>query len=84
MYKILRIIFTVCSAVCIAAAFPVAFFLSFPGLLTCALLAALFFGLMLLCKQSQELREGPLDEEIETALEEETTNSAKESEEKDA
>lgn len=53
----LRIFFTILSAICIAAILPVGSFFSWYGAMGCALAAGAFFVLMLLCKQSQELRE---------------------------
>lgn len=57
MYKYLRIIFTILSAICIAAAIPLGIFFDFPGVIGAAAGALLFFVLMLLCKQSQEFAE---------------------------
>lgn len=57
MYKTLRIIFTVLSAICIAAAFPVfIFFKEIPGII-CVVVALLFFVLMMLFKSLQEMNE---------------------------
>ncbi len=57
MYKNLRIIFTILSAVCLAAAIPLGIFFDFVGIISAALGAGIFFVLMLLCKQSQEFAE---------------------------
>ncbi len=57
MYLKLRIIFTILSAICLAALAPLGFWLGAVGALGAGLGAALFFGLMLLCKQSQENNE---------------------------
>lgn len=54
MYLKLRILFTILSAVCLAALMPLGYIFGFFAVLACSLGAALFFGLMLLCKQSQE------------------------------
>ena len=54
MYLKLRVIFTVLSAICLAAAIPLGFAFDLVGVLSAGLGALLFFGLMLLCKQSQE------------------------------
>jgi len=59
MYLKLRIVFTILSAVCIAAVFPMGFLFDWPYAIAAALVALLFFGLMLLCKQSQENQENP-------------------------
>ena len=57
MFKTLRIIFTVISALFAAAVFPIGFFGGLTWALASAVIAFLFFGLMLLCKQSQEAQE---------------------------
>jgi cytochrome c-type biogenesis protein CcmH/NrfG len=51
--KTLRIIFTVLSALCVAAVIPVGVAWGWPIGLGFVLGALLFFGLMLLCKQKQ-------------------------------
>lgn len=53
---ILRILFTVLSALCLGALIPVAI-LGWQYAVMCGLGAFLFFILMLLCKQAQEQRE---------------------------
>ena len=82
MYKKLRIIFTVCSALCVAAAFPVAFAFGFAGFIPTALAAVLFFGLMLLCKQAQEFKEAQFHalDENEKQTDGETQNEKSEEE----
>ena len=55
--KQLRIIFTILSALCVAALFPLGMTLGWEPAGYCLLGAFLFFGLMLLCKQSQEAKE---------------------------
>ena len=55
--KHLRIIFTILCAICIAALFPLGMILGWGPAGYCLLGAFLFFGLMLLCKQSQEAKE---------------------------
>ena len=57
MFKTLRIIFTVISALFAAAVFPIGFFGGLTWALAAAVIAFVFFGLMLLCKQSQEAQE---------------------------
>lgn len=52
--KTLRILFTVISAVCIAAFVPVATIFGWGKAALCAAGAVCFFALMLLCKQSGE------------------------------
>ncbi len=54
MYKNLRIIFTILSAICLAAAIPLGIFFDYVGIVSTLLGAGIFFMLMLLCKQSQE------------------------------
>lgn len=61
MYKILRMIFSIVSAVCVAAVFPVGALVNWSAAIVCALAAFLFFGLTLLCKQKQETEESKLD-----------------------
>ena len=51
----LRVIFTVISAVFLAAVFPVGIFLDWPWAVACALCAGLFFVLMWVCKKKQEI-----------------------------
>ena len=46
----LRIIFTILSALCIAAVIPLGAFFGFPVVVLCVLGALIFFGLMLICK----------------------------------
>lgn len=72
--KTLRILFTIVSAVCIAAFVPVATIFGWGYAALCAAGAVCFFALMLLCKQSEEnkkpehdsqgdfLAETPIDE----------------------
>ena len=57
MFKVLRIIFTLISALFAAAVFPIGFFGGLTWALASAVIALLFFGVMLLCKQSQEAQE---------------------------
>lgn len=57
MYLKLRIFFTILSALCLAAAIPVGVFFGFGWAGLCGFCALLFFGVMLLCKQSQEMNE---------------------------
>jgi len=52
--KTLRIIFTIVSAIFIACVIPVGALVSWTWAIICAMGAILFFGLMMLCKQSQE------------------------------
>ena len=62
----LQIIFTVLSAVCIAALVPVGAFLGWVWAGICGISAFLFFMLMRLCKQSREANlppEQPREEE---------------------
>ena len=57
MYKNLRIIFTILSAICLAAAIPLGIFFDYAGWIGALIGAGIFFVLMLLCKQSQESAE---------------------------
>lgn len=57
MYLKLRIFFTILSTLCLAAATPVGVFFGFGWAGLCGFCALLFFGVMLLCKQSQEMNE---------------------------
>ena len=57
MFLRLRILFTILSAICIAAFFPVGIFFDWAYAAPCALLALLFFGIMLICKQNQIAQE---------------------------
>ena len=62
--KTLRILFTVLSAVCLLAVFPVGTFLDFGYAVLVALAARGFFLLMLACKRAQEKKEqGPKEPE---------------------
>ena len=54
MYRHLRIIFTVISALCVAAILPVGAFWQFSAAITLAAVAGIFYFLMLICKQKQE------------------------------
>lgn len=57
----LQILFTILSAICIAVIVPIGAFLSWSYAVVCILLALLFFGLMLLCKQAVN-KNSPEDE----------------------
>ena len=57
MYKNLRIVFTILSAICLAAAIPLGIFFGYAGWIGALIGAGIFFFLMLLCKQSQEFAE---------------------------
>lgn len=65
MLLTLQILFTILSALCIGAFVPVGAFLGWGWAIGCALLAVLFFGLMLLCKQSLQLKKKDFDEKNE-------------------
>ena len=54
MYKNLRIIFTILSAICVAAVLPIGAFWQFNAAITFAAAAGVFYILMLICKQKQE------------------------------
>lgn len=61
MYKTLRIIFTIISAVFAGLALPVGYFLEGDYALICAvgcaIVAFIAFGLMMVCKKNQEIDE---------------------------
>lgn len=57
MMKTLRILFTILSALCVAAVIPIGSFFGFYWALAVAGAALLFFGLMLACKRAQEAPE---------------------------
>ena len=57
MYKNLRIVFTILSAICLAVSIPLGIFFGYAGWIGALLGAGIFFILMLLCKQSQEFAE---------------------------
>lgn len=59
MFLKLRILFTILSAICIAAVFPVGIFFDVVPAVICAGAGALFFLIMLFFKKKQELRENP-------------------------
>ena len=59
MFLKLRITFTILSAICIAAVFPIGIFWDFVPAVICALAAGLFFCIMLFCKKQQEKKENP-------------------------
>ena len=64
MFLKLRLVFTVLSAICIAAVLPIGAFLDLTWALITAAGAFIFFLLMMLCKQEQEKRE-PLEPTLE-------------------
>ena len=57
MAKILRIVFTILCAICIALVIPVGALWDWMPAIGIGIVALLFFGLMLLCKQAQEAKE---------------------------
>ncbi len=57
MFKTLRILFTFFSAICIALIIPIGAFFDWFWAIGCALLALLFFVIMLIFKQSHENQE---------------------------
>ena len=59
MFLKLRVTFTILSAICIAAVFPVGIFWDFVPAVICALAAGVFFFIMLFCKKQQEKQENP-------------------------
>ena len=69
MLLYLQITFIILSAICVGALLPVGTYLGWTWAGACILLAVLFFGLTLLCKQARTARE-----EIEQANDEENPN----------
>ena len=66
MLLVLQITFTILSALCIAAFMPIGAWLGWDWAIGCALVAGVFFVLMLLCKQSLQMKQVPeLDENNE-------------------
>ena len=65
MYLKLRVLFTILAVICVGMLLPIGsiFGLMWAGI--CALFAFLFFGLMKLCKQNQEMNEQNQDSEQE-------------------
>jgi hypothetical protein len=59
MWKILRIIFTILCAVCLAALLPVGAWGDMPWVIGIGIAAAFFFVAMLFCKNKQEEKENP-------------------------
>ena len=57
MFKNLRIIFTILSALCLAAILPASTFWSWVGVVICAVGAGFFYVLMIMCKDAQEKQE---------------------------
>ena len=57
MFLKLRIVFTILSAICLGLAIPLGAAIHFIWAIVLGLGALMFFGLMLLCKQSQLARE---------------------------
>lgn len=62
MLVYLQIAFTILSALFIAAIIPVGALLNWAYALACGFIALLFFGLMLLCKQSIAMKAPPTSE----------------------
>ena len=56
MLLYLQIIFTIISAIFLAAAIPVGALVNWAWALACGFFALLFFGLMLLCKQTLAMK----------------------------
>lgn len=57
MFLKLRILFTILATVCLALILPALTWFGWLGFGICGLCALLFFGIMLLCKQTQEAQE---------------------------
>ena len=71
MYKILRIIFTLLSAACVAVVIPVGTLFDLTWALIVGISAGVFFLVAMICKQAQEKREPTKDD----CLEENSINS---------
>ena len=69
----LRIIFTILSALCIAALIPLGALFGWAWVGYCFLGALLFFVLMLLCKQTQDIQALKSDNQSPTATQQSTT-----------
>ncbi len=76
--KFLTILFTNLCALCIAALFPLGMIFGWGPAGYCLLGAFLFFGLMLLCKQSQEAKEQKESSTLQNEEEEDADVSDKE------
>ena len=63
MLLVLQITFTILSALCIGAFMPIGVWLGWGWAIGCALVAGLFFLLMLLCKQSLQMKQTPNTDE---------------------
>ena len=70
MQKILQIVFTIISALCVAAVLPVGAFLGFTWAIVLALVAFTFYLLMLTCKQAQIAKEAETKKDDSSAQEE--------------
>ncbi|MBQ8323070.1 MAG: hypothetical protein IJX91_03805 [Clostridia bacterium] len=57
MYLKLRVLFTILSAICVAAVVPMGAFFDWIWAALCAIAAFLFYVLMRICKVNQEMRE---------------------------
>ena len=57
MYQKFRVFFTILAALCVAAILPIGSIFGFGWAGLCIVFALLFTGLMILCKQNQELEE---------------------------
>lgn len=67
MLLVLQITFTILSALCVAAFMPLGAWLGWGWAIGCALVAVVFFLLMLLCKQSLQMKQAPqIDKNPET------------------
>jgi len=75
MYKNLRIIFTILSAICVAAVLPVGAFWQFNAAITFAAAAGVFYILMLIFKQKQEELEAKDQSTEPSSLEEQNKDT---------
>ncbi len=79
----LRIFFTIVSALCVAAVFPVGYLLGMEWALCLVIAAILFFVVMLFFKAKQEKKESPTEERgdfLSPKGEDASTNSEKKGE----
>ena len=64
MLLVLQITFTILSALCLAGFIPIGAWLGWGWAIGCALVAGLFFVLMLLCKQALQMKQIPKIDDV--------------------
>ena len=67
MFLKLRIILTILSAICAALVLPLGTWFGLLWAIIAAVSAGIFFLIMLICKQEQEKREPPENQELNTS-----------------